>query len=34
MRDSIIAMILRVLGSKSIDELRLIYTYAVNLHLR
>ena len=33
MRDTIIAMILRVLGGKSIDELRAIYAYAVNLHL-
>ncbi len=34
MRDSIIAMILRVLGGKSIDELRAIYTYALHLHLQ
>lgn len=33
MHETIIAMILRVLGGKSIDELRAIYTYAVNLHL-
>lgn len=31
--DTIIAMILRVLGGKSLDELRAIYAYAVNLHL-
>lgn len=33
MHDAIVAMILRVLGSKSIDELRAIYTYALHLHL-
>jgi hypothetical protein len=33
MHDTIIAMILRVLGGKSIDELRAIYMYALHLHL-
>lgn len=33
MHDAIVAMILRVLGGKSLEELRLIYTFAVNLHL-
>lgn len=34
MRETLISIILRVLGGKSVDELRLIYTFAVNLHLR
>lgn len=33
MRDTLISLILRVLGGKSLDELRAIYAYAVNLHL-
>ena len=33
MRDAIVAMILRVLGGKSLDELRAIYMYALHLHL-
>lgn len=33
MHDAIVAMILRVLGGKTIDELRAIYTYALHLHL-
>ena len=33
MRDTLMSMILRVLGGKSLDELRAIYAYAVNLHL-
>lgn len=33
MRETLISIILRVLGGKSLDELRAIYAYAVNLHL-
>ena len=34
MRDTLAIMIFRVLGGKSLEELRAIYAYAVNLHLR
>lgn len=34
MRETLISIILRVLDGKSVDELRAIYAYAVNLHLR
>lgn len=34
MRDTLARMIFRVLGGKSLEELRAIYAYAVNLHLR
>lgn len=34
MRDTLAMIIFRVLGGKSLEELRLIYTFAVNLHLR